>query len=223
MNSLGIPHALTGAPPAVRKAWWRVTGGRRLVLTAFRYAAAARQAERLLEKTPNHALYLPEIAATFPDARVIWIHRHPVDVFASYRRRGETEIEKGITTREENRWLKVTPGVFCERHREFTNALRAAAGGGDLPLRLQSYEAFTADPAENFAGLCRFLDVPFTKDPVSGGSSDIEDPRDPLLSAPIRTETKDWAKYLSGEECRLIEGELAADLDYLGRERRCAP
>lgn len=220
MNALGIPHALTGRPPSLRRAWWRLTGGRRLAATAFRYAAAARQTPRLIEKTPNHGLYLPEIAATFNDSSAVWIQRHPVDVFASYRRRGETEVSRGLKTREENRWLKVTPAIFCGRHREFTRALREAAAGDLLPLRQVSYEDFTARPAEVFAAICRFLDIAFEEGPLQGGAGDINDPRDPLLSSPIRAETRDWTAFVNGDECRFIEDELAEDMEFLGYERR---
>jgi len=70
-----------------RIAWWRVCGNDRLLRLYFRHAAHARGVERLVEKTPAHVWMLPEVRATFPDAKVISTHRHPLDVFSSYHRR----------------------------------------------------------------------------------------------------------------------------------------
>lgn len=42
--------------------------------------------QRLLEKTPSHAFHWKSILHDYPDARFIWIKRHPVDSIASYKK-----------------------------------------------------------------------------------------------------------------------------------------
>ena len=53
----------------------------------------ARGVNRILEKTPAAIYHLPEINATFPCAKKLFIHRHPIDVFTSYRRRLKKSVD----------------------------------------------------------------------------------------------------------------------------------
>lgn len=39
----------------------------------------------LIEKTPTHTLYIPEIKKRFPNAIVLHVYRHPLDVMASHK------------------------------------------------------------------------------------------------------------------------------------------
>ena len=42
--------------------------------------------KRLVLKSPPHTAKIPHLLALFPDARFVFVHRHPQDVFASMRR-----------------------------------------------------------------------------------------------------------------------------------------
>jgi hypothetical protein len=216
MKKLNLPRRLRGNSPRVRGAYWRLTGGARLVRTFFAYARDARQVRRMAEKTPVDVAYIPEIKATFPSAAMIWIHRHPVDVYSSYRRRGRTETERKITTVSSNRWLNVDPETFCRRHTKKIGYLREALDQGRLPVKLFSYEEFVSDPHAAFRDLCDFLGEPYEPSCVEGEAEEVKDVRDPLLSNPIQHTTKNWRDFLTPEECRFIENSLRDDMAFLG-------
>src|SRR5918993_578669 len=91
-----------------RVAWLWHANLHQLVLRAyFFYAWQARGCGRLLEKTPTNSLHLPRLVATFPRARFLYIHRHPVDVFTSYRRRAALDPQAS--------WANIRLDEFCRR------------------------------------------------------------------------------------------------------------
>lgn len=53
----------------------------------FYFAKQARGVNRIIEKSPDNIFKLPEIKATFPNSKLLFVYRHPVDVFSSYKRR----------------------------------------------------------------------------------------------------------------------------------------
>lgn len=55
------------------------------------HATRARGCRRLVEKTPTNVQHLEELTAAFPHGRLLYVHRHPVDVFSSYRRRAAVD------------------------------------------------------------------------------------------------------------------------------------
>jgi hypothetical protein len=207
------------ASPGLRARCWRLHGYDRQIQLFFYHALRARSARRLLEKTPEHAAYVPEILTTFPHASFVWIHRHPVDVYSSYRRRGETEVEAGLKEEAEDRWLQVTPDEFCRRHRRTLSACRRAMTDPGVPFLSVRYEDFVADPDRVLEKVCAFLGEPFEPECLRTGHQDIRDPRDPLLSSGIRNRTKDWRSFIGEDEARFIEQALRDDLDDLGYER----
>ena len=89
---------------------WR-EGGRppwtESVLAAFvRHALATRRCHRLLEKTPSHIDRAEWILDSLPEAQMLFIHRHPVDTYASYRRRAEVDPKAT--------WAALTVDEFAE-------------------------------------------------------------------------------------------------------------
>jgi len=59
---------------------------RALAEAVFGFMAERRGKVRWGEKTPLHALYIPQIRALFPEARIVYVHRDPRNVVASYLR-----------------------------------------------------------------------------------------------------------------------------------------
>jgi hypothetical protein len=222
MRKLSVLRAVRRRSWRIRRGYARLTGRTLLLQTYFSYAARARQVERLAEKTPIHGTFVPEITATFPDAVMVWIHRHPLDVYSSYVRRGRTEVEKSMSTRDENRWLKVDAATFCRRHRERIACLREALVRRPLPIKVIGYEEFVQAPHSVFRDLCDFLGEPYEPACVEGKAEEINDPRDPLLSRPIVRATKSWRDFLSVDECRRIEDTLRDDMEFLGYRPRVA-
>lgn len=222
MKKLSVPKMVRRRSPRFRETFARLTGRAELVRTCLAYAARARGVRRMAEKTPIHGIFIPEIRASFPDAVMVWIHRHPVDAYSSYMRRGKSEVERAMSGADDNRWLKVDPEEFCRRHRRRIGCLREALEERPLPVKVISYEEFVHRPHEEFEELCRFLGEPFEPSCVEGKSEEIDDPRDPFLSSPIVSSTKSWRDFLTDRECLFIEESLREDMEFLGYRPRVA-
>jgi len=222
LKALSLRRAVRKRSPRVRQAYARLTGRASLIRAYFSCASEARQVERMAEKTPIHGAFIPEITASFPDAVMIWVHRHPVDVYSSYMRRGKTEVAGSMSGAGENRWLKVDPAVFCRRHGETIRCLREALADRQLPVKVFSYEYFVRHPHDAFRELCEFLREPYEPSCVEGESEEIDDPRDPLLSRQIARSTKSWRDFLTAEQCCFIEESLREDMEFLGYHPRVA-
>jgi len=203
---------------AGRSRLWRMLGHDRLIALYFYHAQAARRCTRMVEKTPQHQAHIPEIMATFPGAAFIWIHRHPLDVFSSYRRRGDSEERDALRPQAAARWMQVSPEQFCRRYQFAVANCRRAMSDPTIPMYRVGYESFVAEPGDTFKTVCNFLGEPFEPDCVTAAHSDIQDPRDPLLSSGIQAKTKDWEKFVKEEEAALIESTLCEDMAHLGYE-----
>lgn len=203
-------------PPRVRAKLWKTLGQDKLVRSYFEHVKAAKKCNRVLEKTPIHYKFFPEITESFPGASFIWIYRHPVDVFASYRRRGTDERDQKLTPTEGDRWLSVTVKDFADRYKEGIKAMNTlSALNPDLHYAL-SYEDLVANPEPTIKRLCGFLNIDYDRNCIEGGEKNILDLRDPLLSEPIQSKTKDWSDYLSEDEVNQLQHLLLDDLESLG-------
>ena len=125
-----VPFVLSQRLPGGRESLsiWKLSPNPYIVRTYFRRAAAARGVTRLVEKTPNHIAYVGELEIAFPGARYLYIHRHPVDVYASYRRRGLVNAQ---------RWVNQTVGEFCRSYRTLDVASHGVRRGTS---RIVSYD-----------------------------------------------------------------------------------
>jgi hypothetical protein len=96
----------------------------------------------LVEKTPNHALIWPRLVACWPDARFLFLLRHPATVAASWQdahagRRGRDEVLAKV--------LKSMRAVQAARQ--------------NLPGMTIRYEELTADPKDQTQRICAFLGI----------------------------------------------------------------
>src|SRR5215207_5402774 len=94
LRSVRLPRLATAALSPVnylrrdRWGWLFYAGLGPATLRSFvSHATRARGCQRLVEKTPTNTPHLAKLTAAFPHARLLYIHRHPVDVYSSYRRR----------------------------------------------------------------------------------------------------------------------------------------
>ncbi|MFO1076119.1 MAG: sulfotransferase [Planctomycetota bacterium] len=135
-----------GAQALARSAFgWRAGGNDRVLRAFVRHAAAARGAARLVEKTPTDVRFAGRMLAAFAAARAICIVRHPVDTFASYRRRLE---------RENAAWLRITPPEFALGWRR--DAGRAHALARSAPaFTVSRYEEFRRRRRASSSGCAR--------------------------------------------------------------------
>src|SRR5690606_34691850 len=125
-------------------------------LVARSYAFHARRARgvtRLLEKTPNHIHHIDEILQCFPRARLLYIYRHPVDVYSSFVRRGAVDPKAD--------WARMPVDVFCERYRSHLRRAREGARRHRDAILLIRYEDFTALPKTTLEVICGFLGIPY--------------------------------------------------------------
>lgn len=187
-------------------------GPRRLVARSYAFhALRARDCRRLLEKTPNHVYHIEEIRRSFPRARLIYIHRHPVDVYSSLVRRGAVDPKAD--------WARVSVDEFCDRYRRHLRLARSGAGRHPEAMRLVRYEDFTSDPETVLAELCEFLEVPYRPEALDG----LDDPtgwahwdRSRHLYEGVKTHTKRWQDYCDAETASYIQERLGPEMAALG-------
>jgi hypothetical protein len=182
-----------------------------LLRSYFFHARLARGCRRLVEKTPTNTPNIRRLWKTFPEARFLYVYRHPVDVFSSYRRRSTADPDA--------RWAaRITPTGFCDAYR--TSVERVLTWRGAHPnLEMIRYEDFTRDPAGVFRTVCAFLDEPDEPQAVREPRPDLARWRgDPHLWGEIVPATKDWRDHITAEEANLIQSRLSDIMGRLGYE-----
>jgi hypothetical protein len=195
-----------------RAAWLWYANLNHLVLRSyFFHAAAARGCRRLVEKTPTNTSHLAKLTKTFPRARLLYVHRHPVDVFGSYRRRAEADPNAT--------WANLAPAEFCETWQASTERVLAWLARGNDNLRLVRYDSFTENPAAEFQGICAFLGEPFEPEAVEERHPDLTRWRgDPLLWGPVVHRAKAWTRYVMAAEAGYLQRRLGSVMEALGYE-----
>lgn len=195
-------------------AWrWRL-GPTKLVARSYVFhAKRSRSVKRLLEKTPNHIYHIDRLLACFPAARLLYIHRHPVDVYSSLRRRGQVDPKAD--------WARVGPDEFCKRYRHHLRLAMEAERRYPESMMLIGYDDFTSSPENELERICDFLGAAYSSDALT----DLDDPsgwahweRSRHLYEGIKTHTKRWQDYCEPHEARDIQQALAAEMAHLGYE-----
>jgi hypothetical protein len=210
-----LASAVTAVPNLLlrhRVNWLWLAGLNHLILRSyFFHATAARGCRRLLEKTPTNTRYLRPLATAFPNAQFLYLHRHPVDVFSSYRRRGQADPAAGWARR-------LSVEEFCATYEASVGRVRSWAHEGRTNLLMIRYERLTTDPVTQLQSICAFLREPY-EDLV------VEDPApdpgrwwgDPLLWGPIVPVTRRYSDLLTPTEVETIQRRLSKimyELDY---------
>jgi hypothetical protein len=192
---------------------WRACGNALLLRAFFFHAREARGAQRIVEKTPRYARRLSLLRAAFPGALFLYIARHPVDAYSSWRRRAEVDPGAG--------WAQLSPEAFCHDFRRDVEAVLRWRARDDGSLHLVHYEAFAARPTAIFAEVCRFLGERAAPAALadSGVSFASAARIDPHLLGPVARRTKSWESHLCVDTARGIERALADLLVALGYPR----
>jgi hypothetical protein len=197
--------------PGTRPPWTKA------VLEQFvRHATKARSCHRLVEKTPTHIEHADWLLESLPDAKLVFIHRHPLDTFTSYRRRAL--VDHRAT------WAEVTVDEFAALYnRHSTLAQGLAASRADRFLAL-SYEAFTSEPVTEARRLCAFVGEEFEATMVEERSPDLtRSTNDPHLWGAITIRTKSWSDFIAPDEAAVVEDATENAARMWGYERRTAP
>lgn len=209
---------ITGYTRRTRVLWWRLCGNHTAVRSYFAHAQRARGVQRIVEKTPDHVYRMPEILATFPQARVVCTMRHPLDVFSSYKRR--LTIARTVEPPDSRsvRWLEgMRPAEFIAQYRTIA-ALALRAHPSRMLVR---YEDFTAAPQRIFAEICAFTGEAYEPNCIEDGTPGLSHwKQDPLLSQPVTVNDKPWFDYVSRDDAAHIENSLADIMALLHYDRR---
>lgn len=178
----------------------RLADDEEVIRAFFVIAKEARGPERLVEKTPHHVAHVDLFRRAFPQARFLYIHRHPVDVYSSYRRRAQEDSNAD--------WARLSVDEFVDLYGEMSEAAQEESVRPDV--QMVPYERFVAQPEDAFGAICTFLDEPFVVEALEVERPDATRWKpDPLLFAEITDGTKDWSEYVTVDEAREVEARLA--------------
>jgi hypothetical protein len=181
-----------------------------LLRSYFFHARRARGCRRILEKTPTNTVNLPRLEKAFPEARFLYVHRHPIDVFTSYRRRARDDPQATWAAR-------LSPEDFCASYAASTERVFGWVAE-HANLMMVRYEAFTSYPERELRSICGFLGERF--DPEMVREPNPERWRgDPHLWGEIVPVTKDWRDHIEYPEAEAIQTALADVMRRLGYRR----
>jgi Sulfotransferase family len=193
---------------------WRAQGLHLVARSYLWHAWAARGSQRLVEKTPGHVMYIDKLRAVSPECRLIFVIRHPVDCFSSFRKRAQVDPKAA-------RWADLSLGKFVRRYRAGVGEALAQSEVLGEQLLLLRYEDFTSSPHDELRRLCDFLGEPFVESAIQDSEPDgAAAARGTAayrhLYGAIKTGTKSWTDFVTQEEARLLETRLAKEMSAFG-------
>lgn len=192
---------------------WMLTPSKLVMRSYLFHAQQARGCLRVLEKTPTHVEHIPRLLSCFPNASILYVHRHPVDVYSSYIRRGMVDAKAD--------WARISADEFCRLYRRRTRMVLHALRERPDAVRLIRYGDLTADPETELGAICDFVDARFEPRTLA----ELDDPhqwahweRSRHLYQGIKTHTKDWRDYLNSTDAHRIQEHLAPEMKVLGHD-----
>ncbi len=210
-----LVRALAGRSSLARKPVWLAAGEHHVVRRYFLKAHERRGARRLLDKSPLQLPWVPHLGTAFPQARFLYIVRHPVDVYSSYKRRFSVDPAS-------SGWADVDEAVFCDGWSARTQ-YAARLARRDPRMLIVRYEDFTGDTEPVVRRVLDHVGEPF--DAVCLLADDGEFGQfavDPHLFARVVTTTKEWRDYVDTDGARRIEHRLAGEMARLDYEPHVA-
>jgi len=180
---------------------WISSSKNKIIKKFFKYASELRHCSRIVEKTPHHYLHVHQILWTFPKAHVIWMIRHPIDVFTSSIKRSKLDSNYGHYW-DVDKFVQEFKGSFARY--EFYKKIFGRR------LILVKYEDFVRDSKSELKTICRIIDEPFQEGALSlKKDQNINWKPDPHISSEIVAKTeKNWHDHISPEDAELIEAKL---------------
>jgi hypothetical protein len=161
----------------------------------------------MVEKSPRNVPHIEKLRVVSPNCRMLFIHRHPVDVLASYRARARRDPAAS--------WADVSVSRFVRVYRQgVLGAYERATCEPDL--RIVSYEQFTHDPVEEFRSICDFLGEPSDTRAVTEPPARSEPRPDRLLEGAVLVNRRRWEEDVDPGTARRLERDLADVMDRAG-------
>lgn len=171
---------------------WMVGCMKRFILLA----ADARKAKRPLEKTPNHLENLDLIEKAFPKAMIIHIARHPLDVFASMRKRSL------ISPPKFDPWLRIPAAQFAQDYDRKIKKINK--NNHTLKILHVRYEDITEDSESIVINICNFLEIETDLSIIYGIAPEQEKRKFPYQSnVPVKNSSV-WRNVVSEDEAEII-------------------
>lgn len=185
----------------------------RVVEKLGRAYANERHARIWGEKTPAHALWLPQVRDLFPCARILFMVRDPRDVLVSY----DDRWNKG---RRSTDYLLTTASLL----KYYLLHLLHREGFPPEQVRCVKYESLTAQPSAELEQICDFLGVDlepsmlnFYHRHANVENEMAEGHHHILLSKPATTDhIGRYKKALSPSQIALVERLLDEEMRALG-------
>jgi len=194
------------------KLWWYFNLNHLVLRSFYYFAGKAREPNRIVEKSPGNLTHSKKLMLAFPNSKLLYIYRHPIDVYSSYVKRSKIEREA--------RWTKLTTDEFCRIYRSSTKLAFKYSRKMEDNFLLVKYEDFTQKTEFEFNKICRFLEVPFENEAITETNPDLTKWHlDPYLFANITPKTKKWQDYISVESAKYIETQLTEEMKVLNYER----
>ncbi|EAZ92454.1 sulfotransferase family protein [Crocosphaera chwakensis] len=192
----------------IKEIVWQLTMTHFLVATFFYYAKQARNVKRIIEKTPQSIFMLPEIKKTFPQAKLLFIYRHPIDVFSSYKKR--FKITQQLNNSQSSLgWLKITKEKFCEDYELSINLALQEKNKNSQQFMMVAYESLVEYPQKTITEICDFINESFEEQCLVQNQSDsINWKVDPDLFGTINKRTKNWTEFIDERDGQFIENRL---------------
>lgn len=221
IQSIQLLHRLLIGPISGRLAdrllpLWFVGLNHLVVRSFFYYAWEARKCRRIIEKTPLNLPHIPKIFIAFPKSKILYIYRHPVDVFSSYRKRLQIGLNSGEEINRDH-WLRRAPKCFCKTYRIAIDIALNEVSNRSRSVFLVKYEAFVKQPKEEFSKICEFLGETFEKEAMEEQNPDLSRWKaDPHLFGSIVSKTKNWQDFVALGDAKYIEHELESTMRTLG-------
>jgi hypothetical protein len=180
---------------------WQHSNKKKIIIEYFNHAQKSRQSKRLVEKTPHHYLHAHQIVWTFPNSRILWMIRHPVDIITSSIKRAK------IDKKYKNYW---NAGNFCKEFRKSFYCYDFYKRRYKDNMLMIKYEDFVNDPVTKLKNICTFLQEPYSGDSLLLDKNEtFKWKPDPHLSSGIVNKTeKNWQDHLSLKDAGKIETSL---------------
>ncbi|MEU8247706.1 sulfotransferase [Nonomuraea sp. NPDC048916] len=110
----------------------------------------------IVDKTPANAFAYQRIATCWPDARFVFLLRHPASIATSWYEAAPDKRTRPEATADALRYMKAVR--------------RAQKGLTGLTVR---YESLTADPERETRAICEFLRIPWAPEMLEYGRPDV--------------------------------------------------
>lgn len=192
---------------------WRAQGLHLVVRSYLWHAWQARECDRLVEKSPRNLPHVDKLRLVSPSARFIYIGRHPVDCFSSYRKRAQVDAKA--------QWASVSPARFLYIYRRAVVRALKQSSASPASFLLIRYEDLTADAVSEMRRICVFIGEPYEESALQA----VQPPERRRHSAykhlygEVQSRTKRWQDFVGIDEARGIEDELSDLMPALGYER----